>query len=46
MRPENEEEMIDKYLNMNLIFDLGTNSKRRGTVVKRSQVLDGRAIIH
>ena len=36
--------MIDKYLNMNLIFDVGTNGKRRGTVVKISQRIDGRSI--
>ena len=40
----NEDELIDKYLNMNLIFDVGTNGKRCGTVVKCSQGLDGRAI--
>ena len=25
-----EDDVIDKYLNMNLIFDVGTNNKRRG----------------
>ena len=38
--------MIDKYLNMNLIFDVGTHDERSGTVVKRLLVLDGREIIH
>ena len=38
--------MIDKYLNMNLIFDVITNNERRGTMVKRSRGLDGRTIIH
>ena len=35
--------MIDKYLNINLIFDIGTNAMHRGTVVKRSRVIYGRA---
>ena len=39
-----EDEVIDKYLNMNLIFDVGTKNGRRGTVVKRSRGIDGRAI--
>ena len=43
-RPDDEEAVIDNYLNMNLIFDVGTNDKRRGTVVKISQLIGGRAI--
>ena len=43
-RPIDEDEVIDKYLNMNLIFDVGTNNDFRGTVVKRSQELDRIAI--
>ena len=38
--------MIDKYFNINLIFDVGTNDERRGTVVNISQRLDGRSIGH
>ena len=37
-----EDEVIDKYLNMNLIFDVFTNNKHHGTVVKHSWGLDGR----
>ena len=36
--------MINDYLNMNLIFDVGTNDECRGTMVKRSWGLDGRVI--
>ena len=36
--------MIDKYLNMNLIFDVGTNDEHRGTMVKSSQGTYGRYI--
>ena len=43
-QPNNEYEMIDKYLSINLIFDVGINRKRRKTMVKCSQRLDGRAI--
>ena len=42
-RPNDEDEVIDKYLNMNLIFDVGTNNDCHGTVVKSSRGLDGRA---
>ena len=28
-RPEEEEEVIDKYINTNLIFDVGTSNKRQ-----------------
>ena len=34
-RPDEKEEVIDKYINMNLISDVGTNKERRGTMVKR-----------
>ena len=43
-RPDDEDEVIDKYLNMNFIFDVVTNDERRETVVKHSQGLDGRLI--
>ena len=33
-RPNDKDEVIDKYLNMNLIFDVRTNSERCGTAVK------------
>ena len=45
-RPIDKEEVVDKYLKMNLIFDVGTNDERRVTVVKLSWVLDGRVIFH
>ena len=45
-RPNNEDEVIDKYLNMNLIFDVGINDKPHGTVVKNSRGLHGRVISH
>jgi hypothetical protein len=44
-RPEeDDEEAIDKYLNVELIMNMGTNDERRGRVVKRSRGLDGEAI--
>ena len=43
-RPNDKDEVIYKYLNMNLIFDVGTNDKRRGTMVNFSWGLDRRAI--
>ena len=43
-RPNDEYEVIDMYLNMNFIFDVITNNKCHGTVVKSSWRLDGRAI--
>ena len=43
-RPDEEEEVIDKYIKMNLIFDVRTNNERCGTMVKRSRGLDGIAI--
>ena len=42
--PEKKEEMIDKYLNVNLIFDVGTNNERCVTMVKNLWGLDGRSI--
>ena len=33
----NEEEVINKYLNMNIIFDVGTNDEHCGTVVVKQQ---------
>ena len=45
-RPNDEYKVVDKYLGINLIFDVCTKDKHRGTVVKLSQVLDGRAIGH
>ena len=42
----NEEEVINKYLNMNFIFYVGTNYKHRGTMVKRSRKIDGIEIGH
>jgi hypothetical protein len=44
-RPEDDdEEAIDKYLNMELIMDVGTENERRGRVVKRSRGLEGEPI--
>jgi hypothetical protein len=44
-RPDDDdEEAIDKYLNVELIMDVGTNDERRGRVVKRSRGLDGEPI--
>jgi hypothetical protein len=44
-RPEDDEqEAIDKYLNVELIMNMGTNDERRGRVIKRSRGLDGEAI--
>ena len=40
-QPYDEEDVIDMYLSMNLIFDVGTNDNHHGTVVKCSRVLDG-----
>jgi hypothetical protein len=33
-RPEEDDEAIDKYLNMELTLGVGTDDKRRGRVVK------------
>ena len=44
-RPDDdEEEMIDKYLGMELIMDVGTNNERGARVVKRARTDDGKAI--
>ena len=43
-RSEEEEEVIDKYLNMNMIFEVVTSEKCCGTMVNRSRGLDGRDI--
>ena len=39
-----EDELIDKYLNMNLISDVGTIDERRGNMVKRYRGIYGREI--
>ena len=44
-RPDDDEEMIDKYLGMELIMDVGTNNERGARVVKRARTDDGKAII-
>jgi hypothetical protein len=44
MPDDDDEEAIDKYLNIELILDVGTNNERRGHVVKRSQGPDGRPV--
>jgi hypothetical protein len=38
------DDMIDKYLNAELIFDVGTGSERRGRVVKRAKGTSGEPI--
>ena len=44
-RPDaDDEEAIDKYLNVELILNVGTNDERRGRVIKRSRGLDGEPI--
>ena len=44
-RPEDDdEEAIDKYLNVELLMNVGTNDERRGRVIKRSRGLDGEPI--
>ena len=44
-RPEaDDEEAIDKYLNVELIMDVGSSDERRGRVIKRSRGLDGQPI--
>jgi hypothetical protein len=44
-RPEDDdEEAIDKYLNMELILGAGTDDQRRGRVVKRARGIDGEYI--
>ena len=45
-RPEDDdEEAIDRYLNMELIMDIGTSGERRGRVIKRSRGPDGEPIV-
>ena len=39
-----DEEMVDKYLNAELIFDIGTGAERRGRVVKRAKGTTGEPI--
>jgi hypothetical protein len=39
-------EAEDKYLNAELIFDVGTNNERRGQVIKRARGLDGEPLGH
>jgi hypothetical protein len=41
---DNDEEAIDKYLNVELIMNMGTNDERRGHVIKRTRGLDGKPI--
>jgi hypothetical protein len=44
-RPDdNEEEAIDKYLNVELIMNMGTKDEQRGRVIKRTRGLDGKPI--
>jgi hypothetical protein len=40
-RPEEDDEAIDKYLNMELTLGVGTDDERRGRVVKRSKGISG-----
>ena len=40
-RPNDKDEVIEKCLNMNLIFDVCTNDENHGTVVNRSRGLGG-----
>ena len=41
---DDEEEAIDKYLNVELIMDVGTNDEHHRCIVKHSQGLDGEPI--
>ena len=43
--PNDEDEVIDNYFKVNLIFDVGTNNKRCGTMVDCSQGLGGIEIV-
>jgi hypothetical protein len=46
-RPDDEdEEAVDKYLNVELIMNMGTNDERRGRVIKRTRGLDREPISH
>jgi hypothetical protein len=41
---DDDEEAVDKYLNAELIMNLGTNDERRGRVTKRTRGPDGETI--
>ena len=41
---EMDDEIMDKYLNAKLIFDVGTGSERKGRVVKRANGTSGESI--
>ena len=43
-RPDEDDEAIDKYLNMELTLGVGTDDERRGRVVKRSKGIGGEPI--
>ena len=43
---EDDEEAVDKYLNMELILDLGNDNERRGCVCKRARNNEGEPIGH
>ena len=46
-KPEaDDEEVVDKYLNVELILDVGLASERQGRGDKRLQELDGEAVGH
>lgn len=39
-----DDEIMDKYMNAELIFDVGTRSERKGRVVKRAKGTSGKPI--
>jgi hypothetical protein len=39
-----DDEILDKYLNTELIFDMGTGAERRGRVIKRAKGTTGQSI--
>jgi hypothetical protein len=41
---DDDDDAMDKYLNCELIMDIGTNNERRGRVIKRARGLDGEPI--
>jgi hypothetical protein len=43
---EIDDDLLDKYLNAELIFDVGTGNERKGRVVKRAKVTSGEPIGH
>jgi len=45
-RPDEDNEAMDKYLNMELTLGIGTDNKRRGQVVKCSKGIGGEPIGH